>query len=169
MMQAATTSNWDGQDRRSSCEDKFFKLMEQHTEDEMDRYDQIINKINANDDKSIKRHDETHERISHLTQSIESFLSEQSTFHDAIKRAFPKDDEGKPDYDGHRGAHLSWISNAKDEMEVIEYVRKQMVDSGKSEDLRQYVKKVALAAAAIAVGSWFVLLIWQGALHGPVK
>jgi hypothetical protein len=103
-----------------------------------------------------------------MNQSITAFMEGQGTFIAAIIRAFPKDDEGKPDYDGHKKAHLSWISNAKDEKEVMEYVRKQMKDEEKSDDLLSYVKKVIFAGAALAVVSFVAIAAWAAFLKGPV-
>ncbi len=134
-------------------------LLKAHTEDEMDRYDQIIRQIRDNNTKSEERHDVTQSfvqsnqaKIEHLQQSITSFMDGTADFHAAIKRAFPKDTEGNPDYDGHRGAHLAWIDEAKE-----------------SKELRGYIKKVVLGAAAVALTSWLTLLIWQGVLLGPAK
>lgn len=150
--------NWMREEVRgatASMED----LLQRHTEDEMDRYDQIIKQIKANDAKSEGRHDETQaiihdnqRQIASLQQSISTFISGTTEFHDAVKRAFPKDDEGRPDYDGHRGAHLSWIDESKE-----------------SKELRGYIKKVVLGAAAVALTSWLTLLVWQGVLLGPAK
>ena len=72
-------SDWNGVERRvGDGVDRFSRLLKQHTEDEMDRYDQIITKINSNDHKSEARHDETQSRLNHLSQSIENFMAEQS-------------------------------------------------------------------------------------------
>ena len=149
---------WSGLERRTSDALGNFKTMlHEHTKEEMERYaeiidnqDQITNKINANAEASVKRDGETQERIHHLQQSIDAFINGSHDFMASIKRAFPKDADGQPDYDGHRGAHLAWISNSKE-----------------AKELTAYIKKVVLGAAAIALSSWVVMLIWQGALHGP--
>ena len=144
-------SEWDGVERRvGDSVDRFSRLLKQHTEDEMDRYDQIITKINANDHKSEARHDETQSRLNHLSQSIENFMAEQSLFHEAIKRAFPRDEDGHPDYDGHRSAHLSWIKSSAEEKEF-----------------KNYVKRVVAAGVAIGVLSWLWAVVWPAFLHGP--
>lgn len=156
--------DWDGEERRSLpihllkfVEERIInhttemrKTLSDHTDDEMDRFDQIVNKINVNDAKSESRHDETQSRLNHLSQSIENFLAEQELFHAAIKRAFPKDEEGHPDYDGHRGAHLAWMSDAKE-----------------SKEFKNYVKKVVMAAVGIATVSWLWAVILPALLqHG---
>jgi hypothetical protein len=129
----------------------FKTMLEAHTTEEMDRYDQIINKINANEQRSTDRHDETHERIAHLTHSVESWMNGNGEFIEAIKRAFPKDKEtGKPDYDGHRTAHLAWIE-----------------DSASSKELKGYIKKVILGAAAVALTSFATIALWAAFLKGP--
>ncbi len=144
---------WSGLERRTTdALGNFKSMLCEHTKDEMERYDQILNNVLVNNEASEARHDETQERISHLTQSIESFMSGSDEFMGSIRRAFPKDEDGLPDYAGHCGAHLSWISDAK-----------------ASKELKLYIQRVVLGAAAIAVSSWIVLLIWQGVLNGPVK
>lgn len=139
----------DSTNRRAT--DQFVTLLRNHTQEEMDRYNEIIKQIGTNDESSIERHNDTQRRLDSLTDSIDSFVAETSEFHSAVRRAFPKDDEGRPNYDGHRREHLSWISDAKE-----------------SKELKRYIQKVVLGAAAIAVGSWISMLIWQGILHGPV-
>ena len=149
---------WSGMERRTTdALGKFNAMLKEHTKDEMERYDHIIdqqdqldNKLNINAANSVARDEHTQERIKHLTVSIDAFISGNQAFMDSIKRAFPKDDDGRPDFDGHRTAHLAWITNSKETKELI-----------------AYIKKVALSAAAIALSSWVVMLIWQGALHGP--
>ena len=128
----------------------FKAMLEQHTAEEMDRHDQLISKINVNHTHSADRHDETQTQLKHLQQSIENWMAGHDTFICSIKRAFPRDDEGLPDYDGHRSAHLGWISDSKE-----------------SAELKGYIKKVVLGAAAIAITSWVTLLLWQGVLVGP--
>lgn len=115
------------------------------------------------------QHDETQEQLKHLQQSIESWIAGHDIFLSAIKRAFPKDDEGNPDYDGHRGAHLSWISNARDEKEVMEYVRAQM-DSAKkwSDDKRFYLRALAVTVSG-AVLLWAGSSLWVSFLKGPIS
>lgn len=136
-------SEWDGIERRTvGALDHFATMLKEHKENEMDRYDQIINKINANDSKSESRHDETQTRLNHLSKSIDNFMAEQSLFHDAIKRAFPRDEDGLPDFDGHKSAHLSWMKSSAEEKEF-----------------KNYVKKVVGAAVAVGVISWLWAVI----------
>jgi hypothetical protein len=153
-------AEWSGMERRTTdALGKFNAMLQDHTKEEMERYaeildqqDQITNKLIANSEASMVRDATTQDKIRSLTQSINSFITGSQDFMASVKRAFPKDDMGHPDYDGHRGAHLAWITNTKESKELI-----------------AYIKKVVLGAAAIALSSWVVMLIWQGALHGPVK
>ena len=175
--------------RAQNVLDQFTHLMAKHTKDEMDRYDKIIDdleaaktdvaavksdihelttKIEDNDAASTNRHEETQRKVKVLTESINAFMEGQGAFIAAIIRAFPKDEEGRPDYDGHKKAHLSWISNAKDEKEVMEFVRRQMKDEEKSADLLAYIKKVIFAGAAVAVCSFLAIAAWAAFLKGPV-
>ena len=146
-------AEWDGIDRRTAHEfSKFSSLMKEHVVEEMDRYDQILHKINMTTLASEKRHDDTHDRIDGLTSTITQFMTEQAGFISAIKKAFPKDDDGHPDYDGHRSAHLSWIK-----------------DSAEEKEFKSYVKKVVTGAVAIALLSWLASVIWPAFLMGPHK
>ena len=145
--------------------DAFKKLLLAHTSEEMEKYEKIIgdieaikgdvseltNKIDDNDSASINRHEATQEHVKHLTDSINAFMEGQSAFISAIVRAFPKDDDGKPDYDGHRGAHLSWINDAKE-----------------AKEFKRFLKQTILGAAAVAVTSFVAIATWAAFLKGPV-
>jgi hypothetical protein len=149
----------------------FKTLLERHTAEEMERYNEIIERLGTTEE-TVTSIDariggiETGQKA--MNASILSFMEENGAFFAAIKRAFPKDDEGRPDYDGHKKAHLSWISNARDEKEVMEFVRRQMKDEEKSADLLSYVKKVIFAGAALAVVSFVAIAAWAAFLKGPV-
>ena len=160
-----TQEQWDGMERRAQgILERFQHELSLHTKDEMERYDEIIDRMEATD--ATLTHIEKSQRA--MNMSIQAFMETHGGFISAIQRAFPKDDEGKPDYDGHKKAHLSWITNAKDEKEVMEYVRKQMKDEAKSEDLVTYTKKVIFAGAALAVVSFVAVATWAAFLKGPM-
>lgn len=137
----------------------FKSLLEKHTAEEMERYQEIIERLGSTEETvtSIdERLDHIEDGQKAMNQSIHAFMETHGQFFTAIQRAFPKDEDGKPDYDGHKKAHLSWISNAKDEKEVMEFVRKQMDDDKKwSDDKRFYVRAVV---SAVLCG----LVIWAG-------
>jgi hypothetical protein len=139
-------------------------MLETHTTEEMERYGEIIGRLDQTETNlaSLNRGQQS------MNQSITAFMEGQGTFIAAIIRAFPRDDEGKPDYDGHKKAHLSWISNAKDEKEVMEFVRRQMKDEEKSAELLTYTKKIIFAGAALAVVSFIAVATWAAFLKGPV-
>ena len=142
----------------------FKQMLEQHTSEEMERYDEIIGRLEQSEENmnTLTRGQKA------MNDSLHAFMDTHGQFFSAIQRAFPKDDEGRPDYDGHKKAHLSWITNAKDEKEVMEYVRRQMKDEEKSADLLGYVKKVIFAGAALAVVSFIAIAAWAAFLKGPV-
>lgn len=149
--------NWDSVERRDIGEETFIQLLKSHKKDEMERYEEIISnqskmmdQIEENEVESMRRHDETHHRIQNLSAAMASFMAKNDEFYAAIKRAFPKDTEGHPDYDGHRTAHLAWIKEDSDAME-----------------LKKYIKKVVLAAAATALVSWLWAVVWPAFIHGP--
>jgi hypothetical protein len=140
-------------ERRADSHLRLFKdLLEMHTLREMEKHDQIIAKINANDEKSNNRHDVTQEKIRQLTSSVEEWMNSNSEFIESIKRAFPRDNEtGKPDYDGHRAAHLALIE-----------------DNNSSKELKNYIKKVVLGASAVAICSFIAIATWATFLKGPM-
>jgi hypothetical protein len=150
--------------------ENFTAVLEKHTVEEMERYKEIIDRLGATEEATMsidKRLNHIENGQKAINQSIHAFMEAHSTLFYAIQSAFPKDEEGKPDYDGHKKAHLSWISNAKDEKEVMEFVRKQMKDEAKSEDLLTYTKKVIFAGAALAVVSFIAIATWAAFLKGP--
>jgi len=125
-------------------------LISKNREAEMERYKTIIDGISEVRESGEIRHNETGRRIDDLSDTIKQFISDTKGFHDSVKRAFPKDDEGNPDYDGHRGAHLAWIKTDKDD---------------KAD--KRYIKRVISAAIAIAVCSWLTVAAWNQFLAGP--
>ena len=148
----------------------FKTMLEKHTAEEMERYDEIIERLGTTEETVTSidtRIGGIEKGQAAMNASIHAFMDTHGSFFTAIQRAFPRDDEGKPDYDGHKKAHLSWISNAKDEKVVMEFVRRQMKDEEKSADLLSYVKKVIFAGAALAVVSFVAIAAWAAFLKGP--
>ena len=121
------------------------KYFEDHTRNEMERVEDILEKIELTNRGAELRF----RTLSDLVK--ESVVKTEQTYA-VFSEAFPVNRHGKPDFAGHALAHESWIKETND-----------------SRELRAYIQKVVLAAAAIAVGSWVALLIWQAVLHGPVK
>jgi hypothetical protein len=130
---------------------KLEHILMQHTSEEMERYTEIMNKIDDNDASSINRHHETQSRIDALSQSINAFISSNQEFMNGVRKAFPRDDDGSPDFTGHRNAHQNWIANDK-----------------RQEDLMTYVKKTVLGAAATAVAGFIVVATWAAFVRGPM-
>ena len=143
---------WDGADRRAQDSlNRFHTILESHTKEEMERYNEIISKIDDNDNASIDRHDEALRKIKHLTDSVDAWMSGNGEFISAIRRAFPRDDEGKPDYDGHRTAHLSWISDAHEQKEF-----------------KKFLKNTIIGAVVLGMGGFVLIATWVAFLKGPV-
>jgi len=151
-------SEWDGEERRVKAHlGQFTELLNNHIADEMERYDDIIDKQDQLENKLVHienrmeaQYQEMSARFANMSTSINAFIEGNGDFIRAMKRAFPRDDTGEPDYDGHRTAHLSWIQDSKD-----------------GKELKAYIQKVVLAAGAIAVVSWLWAVVWPAFLHGP--
>jgi len=119
------------------------KLLMDHTDDEMERYQEIISRIDRNSEDSQRRHEAT-------AKAIVDHMSKTDMIYEHLIEAFPPDDRGKPDFIGHATAHKKWITEAKD-----------------TKELRAYIQKVVLAAATVGVAGWLLSLAWQGFLMGP--
>ena len=132
-------------DRLDSHILKVEKLFSDHTRDEMDRYAEILRKIESNNEGAEKR-------FAGLSGVVKESVEKTERTYEAFAEAFPLNKHGKPDFTGHAKAHESWIEQAVE-----------------SRALRAYIQKVALAAAVVAVGSWVLVLVWQAVLHGPAK
>lgn len=151
-------SDWDGAERRVQGElNQFTILLNAHVKDEMERYEDIIDKQDQLENKlaHIERrmedqYDQMSARFANLSTSINVFIESNGEFMKSMRRAFPRDDTGEPDFDGHRTAHLAWIQDSKD-----------------GKELKAYIQKVVLAAGAIAVVSWLWAVVWPAFLHGP--
>lgn len=84
-------------------------------------------------------------RNEHIADAIEAL-------HSDFQMAFALDKRGKPDLLGHSRAHEEWIDESKS-----------------TRELKEYIKRVVLAAACLALASWVGALIWQGVIHGPAR
>ena len=117
--------------------------------------------------KSEAAHAKTQGRLASLIQSIESWTSKHDLFIEAIKRAFPKDDEGRPDYDGHRTSHLVWMAGSDKEKKIMDYVESQIKSDDKwREDKRFYVRTVAATVTGVMV-IWVGNVLWAAFAAGP--
>lgn len=123
--------------------EKVERLFDNHTRDEMDRYQEILELIERNNQENRSRHDE-------LCKSVDCYTEKAEKVYGALSAAFVRDSKGDPDFYGHARAHESWIEERKE-----------------WKDLMTYVKRTVISAATIALGSWIGVLIWQGALQGP--
>ena len=132
-------------------------MLNNHVKEEMDRFeefvdkqDQFENKLSHIEQRMEDQYETLGARVSNLSTSITAFMEHHGEFIKSIRKAFPKDEEGNPDYDGHRSAHLAWIKDSED-----------------GKELKKYIQKVVLGAAAVAVVSWLWAVVWPAFLHGP--
>lgn len=119
------------------------KKFDEHTADEMDRYNEILSLIAQSNTDHNKRHEV-------LLQSVESHMNKTEHIYECFVQAFPQDKKGRPDFAGHAMAHEEWMEGA-----------------AATKELMAYIKKAIAVSIIIAVGSWIGMLVWQGVLHGP--
>ena len=119
------------------------KTLDVHTEEEMERYNQILSLIA----QSNTDHNERHKS---LLISVDNHMAKTSQIYASLCEAFPVDKKGNPDFRGHAMAHEAWIESA-----------------AATKELMEYIKKAIIVSMLLAFGSWMGMLVWQGFLHGP--
>lgn len=153
------------------------RYIHDHTKEETERYgemidrqDQLENKINhlensvqevteivGNNSKSIKQ----------LTESVNAWMQNNSELLGCIRKAFPRDDHGEPDFDGHRTAHNNWIKNAPEEKELMSFMRsmqtKMIEDKARWDKIAQNV----LSGIIFAVVTFVGIAAWAAFIKGP--
>jgi hypothetical protein len=133
---------------------KLQSTFDAHTVEEMERYQEILDKIEENNQNAQIRHNNLSEQLNArhdtLLTSVSGYMDRTTNAMNGLHDAFPLDKKGKPDFHGHAAAHEMWIENA-----------------GATRELISYVKKVVLAGVTSALVCWVGALIWQGILHGP--
>jgi len=96
-----------------------------------------------------RRHDETADRISALTQSITAYMDKSARCHEP-----PCED----------------LLNSMPKRDMIGHARWHETDilwAERMKDLKWYILKVALGAGGTAFFAWLGLLMWNGFLIGP--
>ena len=117
------------------------QLFVEHTTDEMERYAEILRKIEDSRKASEERHTE-------LIHQITINIGHQKL----IENAFIKDEKGDPDFHGHHNDHhqrkkfADWLAGLKDKAitRVVEY-------------------------SSVALFVWLAYMIWAGILKGPTS
>lgn len=117
------------------------QLFLDHTREEMDRYTEILQKIEDSRTASEERH-------ATLIQQLTVNIGHQKM----IETAFLKTENGDPDFHGHHNDHhqrkkfADWINRLKDKAitRVVEY-------------------------ASVAAFVWFAYMVWAGILKGPTS
>jgi hypothetical protein len=114
-------------------------LFQDHVTDEMERYGDIINRIDASAKASQDRHTALVDQITVFTGRVE-----------LVEKAFPESKQGWPDYNKHHGYHSTvedkrvWWSSVRD----------------------QALKKMFEWGLILLVG-WFGIIVWRSLLLGP--
>lgn len=129
----------------------------------MIKQDQFETKLISVEDKVDAATLQLHE----LAVKIDSFVDSQEEFTRVLKRAFPKDENGDPDYDGHRSAHLSWIKNAPEEKEILQFMKRFMKKLEEDEAKWTRVWSNVISSAILAILGFTALAVWITFLKGP--
>jgi len=122
---------------------KIERIFQEHTGEEMERYQEILDIINSHRIDTENKHKS-------IMDSINSYTDKTERVYEALEQAFPTNRNGKPDFSGHAKAHESWMEEAK-----------------ATKELREYIRKVVIGAGAIALCSWLWAVVWPAFLHGP--
>ena len=114
-------------------------LFKDHITDEMERYGDIITRMDASAKASQDRHNVLVDQITVFTGRVE-----------LVEKAFPESKQGWPDYIKHHGYHSTvedkrvWWSSVRD----------------------QALKKMFEWGLILLVG-WFGIIVWRSLLLGP--
>jgi hypothetical protein len=122
---------------------KIERIFKEHTGEEMERYQEILDLINSHRDDTERKHKT-------VMESLSAYVDKTEKVYEAFEEAFPTDKRCKPDFAGHAKAHESWMDEAK-----------------ATKELREYIRKVVIGAGAIAVCSWLWAVVWPAFLNGP--
>lgn len=145
--------HWDGEERRSipvhvlnymdAQVAEVKSIITSHTGEELERFMDILRKIDDHAKASEARHNELVDRLTVIAGRQE-----------LMEQAFPRDDDGSPDFRGHAGAHKNWIKRADDEAKVMAYVREQMDTDTKRRDDIRFVLRAVLATVCGVLIMW---------------
>lgn len=143
--------HWDGEERRSipihviqymdTQVAEVKRIITGHTDEELQRYMDILKKIDDHAKASEARHNELVDRLTVIAGRQE-----------LMEQGFPKDDDGKPDFRGHAGAHKNWMKRADDDAKLMDYVRGQMdTDTKRRDDVRFVVRAILATVCGMLV------------------
>lgn len=138
-----STARPEAQERRSENL-RLYELLIEHKREEVERYAEILRKIDANKEAADQRSGLLSEQMRHLADSITAFIDRTTEFHADVKRAFPKDEDGVPAYDEHRIMHQA-----------------QRDGENTRRDIVQHTKKVIVASVAISVLVTTCTVLWH--------
>lgn len=163
-----------GVERRENEVETLRREMAEHAEEEMKRYAEIVDmqdrlevKVEAYNKESEARHTETQQQLGEISRSIEALARESQSFYASVRRAFPKDDDGDTDFSGHRKAHDAWIAQAKEDRELMAYVRLERSEKDEWNRTWKHVKVALLASVMLAVVTYIGIATWAALLRGP--
>ena len=140
------------------------KMLSTHTNEEMERYREII-EGNAELRDALTSHIENSEhRHNILSQSFHEYAERMENFCKQIAQAFPKDDEGKPDFRGHGKAHESWMESAPSDKELMEYVKAQKAKDEESSADFKFYRRAAVVAVLGPLSIWAATTLYHAAV-----
>lgn len=143
--------HWDGEERRSipihvihymdAQVAEVKSIITGHTDEELQRFMDILKKIDDHTKASEARHNELVERLTVIAGRQE-----------LMEQAFPRDDNGDPDFRGHSSAHKNWMKRADDDAKLMAYVREQMdTDTKRRDDIRFVIRAIFATVCGMLV------------------
>ncbi len=121
--------------------EKLEQKIDKHTTEEMQRYKDILDAQKA-----------MQQQIASLNAAVVSFMDKTDEFHSDIRKAFVKNEDGLPDYEGHRLDH-----------------RGRMTEAQKKQERMEKVLTGVMVFVCAGVGAWVLNVLWPAVLMGPPK
>lgn len=174
---------WDGKERREipfhlvNYMDEKLKahtaeikgIVDGHTGDEMKRYQEILGSVGdiKGDIESRFRSVlvEMEERFSALGGSIDAYMSDVEALYNAVSQAFPKDEDGKPDFKGHAKDHKIRMENAEKHEQLMAYVDQQMKNDKNNAEDRRFIKRAVIGGVVTVFVLWAAKVLWYDAVQ----
>ena len=151
-------------DRLSEHTNKVEETFRRHTEEEMERYEDILQTASNIDEKLDAHIKASEDRHTATNQMFLSYAEKMDKMVEGFLSAFPKDADGKPDFRGHNKAHVGWMEGSDRENKLLDYVEAQKTrDEEASADLKYY-KRIAVAAVVAPLSLWVATVLYKSAV-----
>ena len=143
------TQDWSGEERRA-IQLHVLEYVEKKIDMSTDKIEGVFSK---HEKEELERYDAIREDILELSRKMDAF-------HASIQSAFPKDEDGNPDYLGHQHDHKVRSINAEQDREVLEYARKWVKHHRERSEDFHYIARAVLATIFATIFMWASAQIW---------